>query len=109
MKDRDYTIAYTNRTNVGTATVTVTGIGNYTGTSTRTFVINKAAAHEISWPTASAQLPTGKVSDSPLEWRRYPIRYFIRLVGYCKGYGSHGGNFPVQSGVYSQLKLQKQL
>lgn len=40
MKDRDYTIAYTNHTNVGTATVTVTGIGNYTGT------INKNLCHQ---------------------------------------------------------------
>ncbi len=64
MKDRDYTIAYTNHTNVGTATVTVTGIGNYTGTSTRTFVISKAAAPEISWPTASAITYGEKVSDS---------------------------------------------
>ena len=66
MKDRDYTIAYTNHTNVGTATVTVTGIGNYTGTSTRTFVISKAAAPEISWPTASAITYGEKVSDSRL-------------------------------------------
>ena len=62
----DYTLAYTNHTNAGTATVTVTGIGNYTGTSTRTFVISKAAAPEISWPTASAITCGEKVSDSSL-------------------------------------------
>ena len=65
-KDREYTIAYTNPTTVVTATVTVTGIGNYTGTSTRTFVISKAAAPEISWPTASAITYGEKVSDSRL-------------------------------------------
>ena len=62
----DYTLAYTNHTNAGKATVTVTGIGNYTGTSTRTFVISKAAAPEISWPTASAITCGEKVSDSSL-------------------------------------------
>lgn len=43
IKDRDYTLAYTNHTNAGTATVTVTGQGNYTGTAKKTFVISKAA------------------------------------------------------------------
>ena len=66
MKDRDYTLAYTNHTNAGTATVTVTGQGNYTGEATRTFVISKAAAPEISWPTASAITCGEKVSDSRL-------------------------------------------
>ena len=38
-----YTVAYSNNTNAGTATVTVTGKGNYTGTKTASFTINKAA------------------------------------------------------------------
>ena len=66
MKDRDYTLAYTNHTNAGTATVTVTGIGNYIGTAKKTFVISKAKAPEISWPTASAITCGEKVSDSLL-------------------------------------------
>ena len=66
MKDRDYTLAYTDHTNAGTATVTVTGIGNYIGTAKKTFVISKAAAPEISWPTASAITCGEKVSDSLL-------------------------------------------
>ncbi len=66
IKDRDYTLAYTNHTNAGTATVTVTGQGNYTGTAKKTFVISKAAAPEISWPTASAITCGEKVSDSLL-------------------------------------------
>jgi gliding motility-associated-like protein len=37
----DYTLSYTANTNVGTATVTVTGIGNYSGTTSQTFDINK--------------------------------------------------------------------
>lgn len=66
VEDRDYTLAYTNHTNAGTATVTVTGKGNYAGTATRNFVISKAAAPEISWPTASAITCGEKVSDSRL-------------------------------------------
>ena len=39
----DYTISYSNNTNAGTAVVTITGIGNYTRTVEKTFVINPAA------------------------------------------------------------------
>ena len=36
----DYEVSYTNNTNAGTATVTVEGIGNYSGTVEKTFEIN---------------------------------------------------------------------
>lgn len=36
---KDYTLAYQNHTNAGTATVTVTGSGNYTGSRTLTYTI----------------------------------------------------------------------
>lgn len=39
----DYTISYSNNTNAGTATVTITGKGNYKGTRTANFTINKVA------------------------------------------------------------------
>lgn len=38
----NYTVAYKNNINVGTATVTITGKGNYTGTVTKTFKITQA-------------------------------------------------------------------
>ncbi len=41
--ETDYTVAYTNNTNVGTATITITGIGNYSGTISKTFSIAKVA------------------------------------------------------------------
>ncbi|MBO4695929.1 MAG: Ig-like domain-containing protein [Lachnospiraceae bacterium] len=36
-KDKDYTVSYRDNINAGTATVTITGIGGLTGTTTRTF------------------------------------------------------------------------
>jgi hypothetical protein len=42
MKDTHFTVSYADNTNAGTATVTITGIGDYTGTVTKTFTINKA-------------------------------------------------------------------
>ena len=38
----DYTITYANNVNVGTATITIKGMGNYTGTKTARFTIVKA-------------------------------------------------------------------
>lgn len=38
-KGTDYTVQYTNNVNPGTATVTITGIGRFEGTVTRTFTI----------------------------------------------------------------------
>ena len=40
----DYTLSYANNVAAGTATVTVTGKGNYSGTQKRTFAIGKASA-----------------------------------------------------------------
>ncbi len=42
VKDTDYTVSYTNNTALGTATVTLTGKGNYTGVKTVTFEITAA-------------------------------------------------------------------
>lgn len=50
----DYTVSYKNNTKVGTAAITVTGKGNYSGTKTRTFsIVNKAVS------TVKVQYTTG--------------------------------------------------
>ena len=49
--DEDYTVAYEDNVTAGTATVTVTGKGNYAGTLTKTFTI------------AAADIKTAKISD----------------------------------------------
>ena len=42
VKGTDYTVSYKNNTNVGTATVTITGKGSYSGSTSKTFTIAKA-------------------------------------------------------------------
>ena len=42
-KGTDYTVAYKNNKNAGTATVTITGKGHYAGTASKTFAIAKAS------------------------------------------------------------------
>jgi len=39
----DYTVSYSDNTNAGTATVTISGIGNYSGLLSKNFTINKAS------------------------------------------------------------------
>ncbi len=48
----DYSVAYENNVNVGSATATITGKGNYTGTASKTFTIGKAAAAITKAPAA---------------------------------------------------------
>ena len=71
----DYTLSYSNNTNVGTATVTITGKGNYTGTVSKTFAISAAslAGAEVSGiagrtynGSAQTQSPTVKLSGKTL-------------------------------------------
>ena len=63
-------VSYSNNTNAGTATVTVTGMGNYTGTKTANFTINAKNASNLTISSiaavtynGSAQTPTVTVKD----------------------------------------------
>ena len=59
VEGRDYTLAYTDHTNAGTATVTVTGIGNYIGTAKKP--LSSARQRPLkSVGQRQAQLPAGK-------------------------------------------------
>ena len=49
---KDYTVAYADNINVGTAVTTITGQGNYTGSTQTTFAIIKAAAAVATAPEA---------------------------------------------------------
>ena len=42
IRDKDYTVSYENNINAGTATIIITGIGDYTGRISKSFIINKA-------------------------------------------------------------------
>ena len=57
---KDYTVTYSNNVNAGTATVTIQGIGNFTGTVNKTFTISKAAASVTAVPTAKELTYTGE-------------------------------------------------
>ena len=56
-----YTVSYKNNINAGTATVTITGKGDYTGTRSVTFKINKAA-QSITVKSSASSVPVGKTA-----------------------------------------------
>lgn len=65
---KDYTLSYSNNVQPGTATVTVTGIGNYTGTFYRSFIIEGKPAEPTINPTkpspGTVTKPTAKPSST---------------------------------------------
>ena len=74
VKGTDYTVSYKNNTKVGTATVTVKGIGNYTGSKKATFKINPK-------PTTLSKVTPGK-KKLTVTWKKqtkqvsgYQIQY----------------------------------
>ena len=70
VKDTDYTVAYSNNVNPGTATATATGKGNYVGQVSGTFSISGASIASVSVsPTSytydgTAKTPAVTVKDS---------------------------------------------
>ena len=59
-KDTDYTVDYTDNTNAGKATVTVTGTGNYIGTKTGSFTIAPAQLNDATVKVNGTYTYTGQ-------------------------------------------------
>ena len=59
VKNTDYTVAYSNNTNAGTAKITITGKGNFSGTKTVTFAVNARDISAATSSTVAAQTYTG--------------------------------------------------
>jgi len=89
----DYTIEYSDNTNAGTATVTITGIGNYGGTITKTFNI------VIINYTVSFDANGGEGTMEPMQltyngdWTTLTANTFTRT-----GYGFSGWNTEADGG-----------
>lgn len=67
VNNTDYTVSYKNNTNIGTATVTITAKGNYTGKMTKTFTIypeNVTGIKASSITSNSLELTWNKVKGA---------------------------------------------
>ena len=86
--NKDYTIEYKDNINAGTGKVVITGKGNYSGSTTKTFTINKATA-------------TCKINSVPT--LKYPNSMSGNLTYNCTG----TGNITVASGNTNVITASK--
>ncbi|MBR6620679.1 MAG: bacterial Ig-like domain-containing protein [Clostridia bacterium] len=109
VKDVDYTVSYSANVNIGKATITITGIGNYTGTKVIYFNISKNST-SFSVPVVGSQVYTGKAVTPDfnlfsgdkllIKGVDYTVTYENNInVGYgriiIKGIGNYSGTIVV--------------
>ena len=88
--DKDYTVSYTNNTNAGTATITITGTGNYMGTVSKTFTIKPKALTS----TALSGIVDKTYTGSPIEQENLTVKDGEKTLekGSDKDYTVHYSN-----------------
>ncbi|MCD7882271.1 MAG: CAP domain-containing protein, partial [Lachnospiraceae bacterium] len=62
----DYSLSYSDNINAGTATVTITGIGNYTGSVAKSFTIDPANISDSTVTVASGEYVYNGTAQEPL-------------------------------------------
>ena len=82
----DYKLSYKSNKNAGTATMTITGIGNYTGTKSTTFTINKAAnTLKIKAKTATIKGSTKGRKGTLKKTKTLGVTKVIKFTNKCQG------------------------
>ena len=88
VKDRDYTVSYAENVNAGTATVTVIGKGNYSGTASGNFAIGRAELTDVSVQQSGkltyngqAQTPTVSTSVTTVDGSKVTFTYGTEMEG----------------------------
>lgn len=109
IKETDYTVAYKNNSSAGNASIVITGKGDYKGTITKTFTIQKksiasgtkAVLPKTAYPyRGSAVKPSLKVTDKGRtlkSGRDYSVQYLGnknvgRAIMYITGKGNYTGS-----------------
>lgn len=75
VRNKDYVISYKNNTNIGTASVTITGIGTYTGSVTKTFEIVPKGTVLSGKPKAGSKSFTARWKKQKKDITGYQIQY----------------------------------
>jgi len=73
----DYTVSYSYNTDIGTALVEVTGVGDYTGTATATFRINPKVVTGLKLTAGKGKL-TASWKKSPGDVDGYQLQYAMK-------------------------------
>jgi len=82
----DYTVSYTNNVNAGEATVTVTGCGNYSGSASKTFPIEKAS---LSGRVLTLTYDAPYVYDNTYKYPDASIRGLTAGTDFAVSYSNH--------------------
>ncbi|MCR4702994.1 MAG: RICIN domain-containing protein [Saccharofermentans sp.] len=88
VKDTDYTVAYSSNITAGTATITVTGKGNFTGTKKVTFAINARSISDAAASTVSSQVYSGSAHTPDLTLT-YGGKTLVKNTDYTVAYSNN--------------------
>ena len=67
IEGQDYTVEYENSTNVGTATIKITGINNYTGSTVKTFEIISNSSDDIHQNTINQNETNQSINNTNIK------------------------------------------
>ncbi|MDO5133035.1 MAG: hypothetical protein Q4D81_08635, partial [Eubacteriales bacterium] len=113
-KGVDYKVSYSNNVNAGTATLKVTGIGEYSGTKSVSFKINPCPMSSVT-AKAPARVYNGKLQRSPTTVKLGTIK-LTKGTDYTAAYRNHKsagkatiiltgkGNFTGKKTIYFTIK-----
>lgn len=88
VKNTDYEVSYSNNKNVGTGLVTITGIGEYTGSTKRSFKINARDIDDAAFSSVSNKTYTGK-QIKPSVTVKYNSKTLVKGTDYTITYGTN--------------------
>ena len=95
--DEDYTVTIEKQTNAGKYTITVNGIGNYSGTSSDTWEIGRANMGELTIEGIESKIYDGKAEEYVLNGAPESSSY---RYAYYKGNRAIGSDAPKDAGSY---------
>lgn len=85
-KGEDYTLSYQNNIQAGTASVTITGKGNYTGSIVRNFTIRSVPTNqEVQTPQKEQQISKLKVNAKMIPLKIKQSTSKVKITGLAKG------------------------
>ncbi len=73
-KDKDFTVSYSSNTSAGTATVKITGKGNYSGTVNKTFTIKQCQLSKVTLAAQAQYSPDGTVGSVAGKYGAYTLK-----------------------------------
>ena len=120
VEGQDYTVSYKNNRNVGTATVTIKGTGDYTGKIKRTFRINPKGTSitktsrsytyvKLTWKKQSSKMSKSRITGYKVRYSKDPSMAVSKVRG-VKGYSRNSlkiTGLAADTSYYFQVRTYK--